>query len=513
MFGSFNESGFDDTHCFDRQGRFGPYGYTEDSTDLNGRPIDEEEAVDWNGVNWGDLQDQCVERNVDLFGLLDNQTHVSPFKLPDASSSTGKHSRREALRQRSTARDSKGQLSRKAVLVRCKDSKKYNTEVLHNLRSMVTELSLHTGGEYAVYLLVEVADQSREIHKSESAYQQALTEYIPKEFRAMTFLFNQQLLEAWYPKIDADGGQSLHSNQPVQLFSLFNPQFSHVWDVAIETRYTGNWYSFLSHSMDWARRQPRRLQWERAAKFYIPSYHGSYQNFSEGIVADNPRGGVWGPVPNDAVRVARGPQPPTITALEDTEFTWGVGEDADDIVPSVLADTADTPIFEHNRVQGFHSGSPRRALMVSPVSCLSRTLLHAMHDAQATDGLDMRPELFAHTLALAHGLKVAALPLPMYYDGGGSGSSSSAFADPTAVNALFNDPTRRFLRDEDNKDSLPTKSSTTFWWKLKRDQAAPRLYRKWYGVDADGKRVDVSRGGRLCLPGMLLHPVPDVLPV
>ena len=106
--------------------------------------------------------------------------------------------------------------------------------------------------------MVEVKDKDRPILNGpgSGAYQKALDDIVPREFHNMTILFNQDLLEAWYPTIDQIGGQSLHMNQPLQLFSIMNPDFAFVWQFELDVRFTGNWYNFLENAESWACEQP-----------------------------------------------------------------------------------------------------------------------------------------------------------------------------------------------------------------------------------------------------------------
>ncbi len=253
MVGSYEELGLDDSHCFDYSGRLNAYGRGDDKNDGAG-------AVDWENVDWGTLQDRCIDQNIERYDQTHEETAVSSFKLPEATTPHEKRDASDDDKSRSRSFFSRKYSTRKAVLIRSWDSKDYNPEVTQHIRSMVTELSLHTGGEYAVYLIVEVKDSSRHIHNSSAAYQTALYNSVPKEFHNITLLFNQPMLDAWYPDIPA-GGQIWHMNQPPQLFSFFNPQFTHVWDMELDIRYTSNWYSLLSRSTDWARSQPRKFQW------------------------------------------------------------------------------------------------------------------------------------------------------------------------------------------------------------------------------------------------------------
>ena len=218
MFGCFAESGLDSTHCFDRGGRFGLYGFdvVRDRALLqdSGSP-----DVDWNIVDWGQLQAQCEEANKARFGRSAGQDLVLAYPETENSlplkrstiftSSSGK---------RSLFAPSRKYRDRTAVLLRAWQGMEYTPELLQSVRSMVSELSLHSSGEYSVYLMVEIKDKDRPILTSPGfeAYQKALDDVVPLEFHNMTILFDQDLLKGWYPEVDQGGGQSLHMNQPLQ---------------------------------------------------------------------------------------------------------------------------------------------------------------------------------------------------------------------------------------------------------------------------------------------------------
>ena len=528
MFGSFAESGLDSTHCFDRDGRLGLYGFDA----VRDRPLLPNHGngdVEWNNVNWGHLQDQCVEANKARFSHDHGPNLTLAYPETEEPLSLN-HTRMRISRssKRSFFSPSKGSRDRTAVILRGWQGVEYTPELLQSLRSMISELSLHTGGEYAVYLMVEIKDPERHILTSPDSgvYQKALDDIVPREFHNMTILFNQDLLNAWYPEIDPRGGQALHMNQPLQLFSIMNPDFAFVWQLELDVRYTGNWFDFLDNAISWAQKQPRKLQFERAAQFYIPSYHGTFANFSASVEAANPDGGIWGPVRSDAVSEPLGPRPPTETAAED-EYAWGVGDKADVISVSPIIDLNHTELFR-DAISGFPEGqdTPRRSLMVTPVICLSRQLLRIMHDAQRNQGLYMRSEMFAHTIALLHGLKVAHFPIPLYLDHQGE------LPGPDAVDAAFNaaGPHGTFTNSA-ARDMVRMRARSTYWWRLEFEQYPRALYRRWYGLEGEGPPgataqqgtdpagdedtpypypAGADRVGRLCLPGMLLHPVKGV---
>lgn len=65
------------------------------------------------------------------------------------------------------------------------------------------ELSLHSGGEYEVFILCHVKDQNIPVYSNDEAYMQNLkSRYIPREFLDMSVLFNEKTLTSWYPKVE-----------------------------------------------------------------------------------------------------------------------------------------------------------------------------------------------------------------------------------------------------------------------------------------------------------------------
>lgn len=63
------------------------------------------------------------------------------------------------------------------------------------------EAALASGGEYGVYLLVDVKNKSQGIPRGAAAYTAMLNNCVPKELRSMAVLFDETLLESWYPDV------------------------------------------------------------------------------------------------------------------------------------------------------------------------------------------------------------------------------------------------------------------------------------------------------------------------
>jgi hypothetical protein len=162
--GSNKHLGIDESVCFDRDRRFEPYGEQEGSR-----------FVDWNTVNWGALQEQCLERNRNRYDGTDGKR-------------------------------------RTAIVFRSYIGFEYDRDVLHNLRAMIQETTLWTGGEYQVYLVIDASpwlapeqrwlktfspDKLQDPHVHELLNAQ----FVPPEFHEITFFFSRDMMRGIYPKV------------------------------------------------------------------------------------------------------------------------------------------------------------------------------------------------------------------------------------------------------------------------------------------------------------------------
>ena len=164
--------------------RYGPYGYGEDGKDYS------RQRVDWDRVDWGGLQEHCLARNSFRFGQI-SSGWPTKMSLPKASNAA-------AL----PARDPYSSTGRTAVVVRSWSGQKYPLHVRLYLRSLITEAALSSGASYAVFLLVDVNSRERGIFDSDANYQAALNELVPSEFHSIAVLFDEWLLESWYPMVE-----------------------------------------------------------------------------------------------------------------------------------------------------------------------------------------------------------------------------------------------------------------------------------------------------------------------
>jgi hypothetical protein len=322
----------------------------------------------------------------------------------------------------------------------------------------------------------------------------------------------------------------------------------------MDVRYTGHYYDLFTKLENWSKSQPRKGLWERNSRFYFPSIHGSWEDFSQmarvqsqmGVVgADNVWKGVpglegkspdsdtkghrtvWGPLrpKDDDDWFEPGNDPVAPTSYEKDHYKWGVGEEADYIALNPIFNPDGTTwglkedITGYNRSEGL---PPRRANIIT-TSRMSRRLLTTMHKMTAFKKQFAFPEMWPATVALQHGYKAVAVPHPVYVDRNWPTAYMAQVYNNGRDGASGGSRTSIFGDREHNMHGLSWFYNSGF---------APNMYRRWLGLRVNndggeefegtedkskkGKGVGNMRGGegRMCLPPMLLHPVKDVeLPV
>lgn len=547
--------------CFDRYGRLGPYGYGQGEKrqvpDCNGPTVE----PNWPQVCWSELQDQC---------LIANRHRYRPKARRPIGHPPDKDMPLDSLeppREYNPLARTPRYHSRTALLIRTWSNYTYTENDMQSIRALITELSLLSGGEYQVYLLVHVKNATFEIWSNNEVYQEVLKASVPPEFQGISILWNQNLLQEWYSEI-GNWDVYWHQFMPLQWFSKLYPDFDYIWNWEADARYTGNHYHLLEQVARFAQKAPRKYLWERNSRFYIPAAHGTYEewvNDTDVAIEDAVRGGnmnvVWGPQPyNATIQQPIGPTPPR--SLEEDSFDWGVGEEADLITLQPIWDPTYTlwtyrdKIF--NYVPGirphfseedplddnFHHPEfvniPRRTF-INTVSRFSRKQLHAMH-LENYAGRTMQAEMWPATVALQHGLKAVYAPHPIWAD-----HRWPAWYMDAIFNADGNETARWGTRSDSayNHDREHNFGGWSWYYDSK---FARVLYRRWLGWSAtmgseeqypnsplrtlggkqyedegfplnipadapaadstfDGREVHVGGKGRMCLPPMLLHPV------
>jgi hypothetical protein len=425
LLGSSKELGIDQTVCYDRFGRFGAYGLDKiqygHAPDPSHPP-----SIDWETVDWGQLQDTCLQENQDRF---DMEPRPQPGKFGFNGTSDSEPAKHK----------------RTAVLFRSYDGMKYSGDQLRTMRAVISELSLASGGEYQAFLLVHVKDSNIPIFDDPEAYEIVRSQRVPKEFRNITVLWNEGLWSKLYPLLPKTS-TNVHISQwlPIQWFAKQYPNFDHYWNWEMDIRYTGHHYELLEALDTWTKRQPRKGLWERNARFYIPSYHGSYENFTskvqERFEIENQwvkrDTSIWGPhTPLDQEPISWDVFPPEdVPEPVQDGFEWGVGEDADLItmLPMFNPDTSHYAFSRNHYNYPLYldpEGPPRRTTIITFYRLSHRLLSIMDYENSRTPGHHMSSETWPQSTALHHGLKAVYAPHSIFME---------KQWPPEAANFIFN---------------------------------------------------------------------------
>jgi len=501
-FGSYEVLGLREDVCWERFGRFGPYGYGYDREEGglglaeksekvgSGKVWKQQPKIDYRQVNWGEAQQRCYEKN--------------KLRFQNDSAPADKHARAEWR--------PKKRVARQAYILRAYTGYKYDDHQLLTMRAMITELSLKTGGEYDVHLLVQVRDDSIPIWTDKEIYQKTLEESVPEEFWGITTLWSEQLMKLYYPtpfpdNFDNPSGQPIHgvyrgAHFPLFWFAQQHPEYDYYWNWEMDLRYTGHYYEFNKKITNWAKQQPRKGLWERSARYYMPELHGTWAEFAKMVEEEtflDPAGPVWGPVtfPNAGMLPQLNETKPSKPYLEDN-YEWGVGEEADLITFNPLFDPAKTNWVFRDDVDGFsraHPIPPRRVAIIT-VSRLSKRLLDIAHKETYKMRHTMFPEMWPPTIALHHGMKAAYVPHPVYFD---------RMWPLDYMDQIFNHPKKPtdsvFGWGEHNQ------LGSSFYY---NSGFAGSLWRRWFGYKENkegGSWLELTTTGRMCLRSTLLHPI------
>ncbi|PIB03047.1 hypothetical protein CB0940_11913 [Cercospora beticola] len=503
FYGDYDTLGLNDGVCFERFGRYGPYGYGYNETMGGMGPGASAESagsekvfeqmgyVNYDNVDWGSAQERCYEKN------------KARFKDDPISGRKKK--------------------SRQAYVLRTWTGYEYQPHQIIAMRAMISELNLKSGGEYDVHLLVHVKDDSIPIWADERVYQQIVEQNVPQEFWGIATLWSEKQMEMYYPEPFPDNfanmaGSSIHgvyrsAHFALQWFSQQHPEYDFFWNWEMDIRYTGHYYQFNEKITEWARKQPRKGMWERSSRFYIPKYHGTWDNFTKFVeneveYVDKPKNNptdsgpipVWGPVrdfPNGGML----DPPEGVTPLisyEMDNYDWGTDEEADIITFNPIFDPSQTNWVFSWDITGYRRDlppPPRRCAIVT-VARLSKRLLDIAHHETWRFRHTMFPEMWPPSVALHHGLKAVYAPHPVYFD---------RDWDLEYMNQVFNYP--KNLWDSPFGWGEHNMLGSSFYYNSGFSGA---LWRRWLGQYENGeggKRQEEEGTGRMCLRGVLHHPI------
>jgi len=546
--------------CYDRFGRLGPYGlgYSLNRGGSGAQQEGEREGadavwqqdpeVDFRQVRWAEAQERCAKANAHRFADLPARYADKLHNLHTEGIARRDEAPSDFAATPAKTEDKVGRetLPRTAVVIRTWWDYPYTPEDLIYLRSIVSELALLSGGEYHVHFLVQVKDDNAPIWSDDETHERILHESLPEEFRGMGTLWSERQMGLMYGGLAESFARGLPVHgvyrstfMPMQYFAYQHPEYDFFWNWEMDIRNTGHWYDLFDKVAKWSKAQPRKLLWERNARFYVPSEHGTYEDFSQmvriqtehgtnsvnnlwsglhtgksgdaadgkpnaKIAGDKP---VWGPerpidekvaFPDDAL-------PPT--SFDKDKYTWGVGEEADLITFNPLFDPDGTDWLLEGDVTGYDTsaGPPPRRTAIITASRLSRTLLMTMHRETALNRHTMFSEMWPGSVALHHGLKAVYAPHSVYIDrkwpmdylqsvfnAGRNGASGGA---------------RTSVWGESRNHNF---RGTTWFYNAGFPEV---LWHRWLGMkihNGGGEQVEINGEGRMCLPPMLLHPVKRV---
>ena len=557
VMGSAHLLGLRNNICYDRFGRWGPYGlgYSLNKGGSGAQQAGDREGadtvwadhpeVDFRNVRWADAQHKCNLANAHRFKespALSTDRPSDPWVrrglkrnfTPDSETAT------DAITQPKPGRT---RIPRTAVVIRTWADYQYTPEDLIYLRSIISELNILSGGKYTIHFLIHVKDNNLQIWSDPEEYQRVLRDALPEEFRGMGTLWTERQMLLVYGDLEESmiRGLPVHgvyrsTFMPMQYFAHQHPEYDYFWHWEMDIRSTHHWYHLFESVGNWAKQQPRKYLWERNARFYIPSEHGDWNDFShmvriqtdqgtnsannvwsglqaggrqpgtpgQKVAGDRP---VWGPerpLDDDVSMPDIDVEPPT--SFDRDKSTWGVDEDADLITFNPIFDPDGTSWLLADDTTGYNitRGRPPRRTAIITASRLSRRLLTAMHRELVQKRHTMFSEMWPASCALHHGLKAVYVPHPEYIDrrwptsylektfnGGRNGATGGART------SVFGDREHNFR-------------GTTWYYNAGFPEV---LWHRWLGMKifgAGGEIHELANEGRMCLPGMLLHPIKRV---
>jgi hypothetical protein len=547
VFGSHNLLGLRDDICWDRFGRYGPYGLGYGDAEggiYEGNDIEKEGSdavwshigkINYHSVDWAEVQGRCYDKNKERFSAPDEDQSLSTL-----SSTSFNRDRQPTLRgtlHSDTLKPGQQKIDRIAVVIRTYVGFQWTQHAILNFRAMINELSLRSGGEYTVHFLLHVHDNDAPIWADAETAQQVLDDNVPLEFQGLCTLWSEAQMRLLYPgdfgeAVENPSGQDVHgvyrsAHLPLQHFALTHPQYAHFWNWEMDMRWLGDYRELFDRLGAWARDQSRTGVWERNQKYYIPHVHGSWEDFTALVHAETEASGrrpVFGPVFFAGRQSIRSEEHgrsflPASCARGSDPALCGVGEEADLITLNPIFDPEDSGWVFESDVTGYESffeTPPRRAAIIT-ASRLSRRLLAVMHEETWRIRHAMFSEMFPATMALHHGLKAVYAPHPVYLDrewdldvvdrsfNGGRDGSTSGLGSPF---------------DHDNEHNHRGSS-----WYF-NSKFSGLLWRRWLGyAQMDGRGADGEPGdpgtlrggkaeeegpdstGRMCLRSMLVHPI------
>ncbi|KAJ2974799.1 hypothetical protein NUW58_g8543 [Xylaria curta] len=476
--GSHEALGIRSDVCFDRFGRYGPYGlgYSLDRGGVSESLDTESEGsetvwersgqINWNEVDWAESQAACLKSNQDRF-FTGNQTRDTEL------ASTGLQ-----------------KMHRTAIVVRTYVGFKWTAHAVLNFRAMISELNLQSGGEYDVHFLLHVRDNNAPIWANSATARDIIEMNVPAEFHGLCTLWSEAQMKFFYPGNFGDTFENpsngdIHgvyrsAHMPLQHFAVMHPEYEHFWNWEMDMRWTGSYYELFDRIGKWGAKQSRVGAWERSSKYYIPGLHGTWENFTRLVnneIRATNRRPLLGPVGFPGkVSLSQGENFMPANCATGSEFSQcGVGEEADLITLN--------PLFDADESGWVFASDPPGSLVVYFQSCTKKL----------GDSITACSARCFHYDGFSHGLKAVFAPHPVFLDrdwpdveidkafNGGKDHSSSGHGSPFDLNNEHN-------------------HKGTSWYY--NSEFAGLLWRRWLGyAQMDGRGENGGRAGEGTMRG------------
>lgn len=185
--------------CADRYSRYGAYGYVEGNEPrIHDRREDsgsnKSAEIDWKQVDWANLQQECLQSNSIQYRTEANKTKMTAlYKSLDSDLQDFQ----EHLNETEITAE-----PRTAVILRSWLGMNYTENDLHHIRSMIMELSLYSGAEYELVLLIDCQGEELPEQTDTAAWKAFHEKHLPQELHGLAVWFNERMLNDWYPEID-----------------------------------------------------------------------------------------------------------------------------------------------------------------------------------------------------------------------------------------------------------------------------------------------------------------------
>lgn len=282
----------------------------------------------------------------------------------------------------------------------------------------------------------------------------------------------------------------------LQLFADRHQEFDYYWNWEMDVRFTGRYNSLFPSLSAWAERQPDDGLWQRNTRFYMPSVHGSFDNFTKSFMASTaefPEASPW------------------ITDTFEEAYTLG---QTDLVALFPLFDVSHTAWPHKNYVVNFESFTvTTRFGTVGTNMRFSRRMLRIMSHENAA-GRAMMSEMWPPTLAFHHSLRTVVVHHPLFLDRHWPDDKLMSTFNG-GMNGRVGGSSGSVINRERH-----FRGSTWFW----NAQLPLELYQRWMQADRRDTQHGFAEAGRegctptksvaqsrdlagALLPPMLLHPI------